>query len=74
MGFFFECQIIISIITVSNHLVLLLFLLGLRDCKEWEYTCGNGHCISELYICDGENDCKDGSDEQSCPGEGNKKE
>ncbi|CAF3331924.1 unnamed protein product [Rotaria socialis] len=38
-------------------------------CKEWtcfrsEYQCLSGQCISTDWICDGEWDCSDGSDEQ----------
>ncbi len=46
--------------------MLLLFWLGLRDCKEWEYTCGNGQCVPVSYFCDGYDDCGDDSDEASC--------
>ena len=32
-------------------------------CLEDEFRCGSGRCISELWFCDGENDCGDNSDE-----------
>ncbi|KAG2466611.1 CO6 protein, partial [Polypterus senegalus] len=35
------------------------------DCKKL-FSCDNGRCISPNLKCNGENDCGDGSDEQSC--------
>lgn len=31
-----------------------------------EYTCKNGKCIPQSYVCDGENDCNNGEDEKGC--------
>ncbi|KAA0707146.1 Basement membrane-specific heparan sulfate proteoglycan core protein [Triplophysa tibetana] len=39
---------------------------GLGPCRADQATCQNGQCISRDYICDGEQDCKDGSDELRC--------
>ncbi|CAG0878905.1 unnamed protein product [Cyprideis torosa] len=33
------------------------------NCSEGKFTCRNGRCISRLWSCDTDNDCKDGSDE-----------
>lgn len=37
-----------------------------RPCGPHETTCHSGHCISKDYVCDGQEDCKDGSDELDC--------
>ncbi|XP_048872623.1 basement membrane-specific heparan sulfate proteoglycan core protein isoform X12 [Brienomyrus brachyistius] len=38
----------------------------LRPCRADQATCQNGLCIPRDYLCDGERDCSDGSDEISC--------
>ena len=30
------------------------------------FTCANGECIRDVYVCDGDSDCTDGDDEVSC--------
>ncbi|XP_039611708.1 basement membrane-specific heparan sulfate proteoglycan core protein isoform X4 [Polypterus senegalus] len=37
-----------------------------RPCRLDEAVCQNGQCIPRDYLCDGERDCNDGSDELSC--------
>ncbi|VBB30312.1 unnamed protein product, partial [Acanthocheilonema viteae] len=36
-------------------------------CRVDERACGNNECVKSDYICDGEPDCRDRSDEQNCP-------
>ncbi|KAM7098229.1 basement membrane-specific heparan sulfate proteoglycan core protein isoform 13-T13 [Molossus nigricans] len=35
-------------------------------CGPHETACRSGHCIPKDYVCDGQEDCKDGSDELDC--------
>lgn len=38
-----------------------------KQCKDSEFRCNNGQCISKSFVCDEDDDCSDGSDEASCP-------
>jgi hypothetical protein len=35
-------------------------------CLETEFVCKNKHCVPVEYTCDGDDDCRDGSDELGC--------
>jgi len=37
-----------------------------RKCSDKEFRCSDGSCIAEHWYCDGDSDCKDGTDEENC--------
>lgn len=39
---------------------------GNVTCATNEFTCASGRCISKNFVCNGEDDCGDGSDEVDC--------
>lgn len=39
---------------------------GLSECTEDQAACASGDCIAREYVCDGEYDCADASDENDC--------
>merc|ERR1712212_419765 len=57
--------------TDKMHRAVALLLLGstvlgitsARSCRSTEFSCGNGKCIPQAFINDGDNDCGDMSDE-----------
>lgn len=44
---------------------ILVFSVGTECSANW-FDCGNGKCISEIWHCDGDNDCGNLKDEENC--------
>ncbi|XP_048508165.1 basement membrane-specific heparan sulfate proteoglycan core protein isoform X9 [Athalia rosae] len=49
----------------SSYFTLRVELYGVL-CSETEFQCQSTECIDKLYLCDGTDDCRDGSDEHHC--------
>lgn len=58
----------IKIIIIKRN-TFVLFVAALPSCSSEEFKCvTSGECISLGFVCDGEKDCVDGSDEERACG------
>lgn len=49
-------------IVTSIHLCLTEY----EECGVEDFTCGNKRCVPMFYVCDGDDDCRDRTDEKFC--------
>lgn len=66
---FGQFRFLVRICRVRRLLLLILFLIpfGSPACRVYEFSCATaGQCVPQAWRCDGETDCRDGSDERQC--------
>ncbi|XP_042911694.2 very low-density lipoprotein receptor [Parasteatoda tepidariorum] len=60
-------------LSLFTFIITIFFAGGVvadfSGCPESWIDCGNGKCVSELWLCDGDNDCGNFKDEESCGSE-----
>ena len=54
--------------SIVNLKILLFHFFSGEACSTHQFECAKGQCIPQTWMCDGENDCGDFSDEQHCTG------
>ena len=54
--------------TISSlKLILAMYYISAYTCKPGQFMCRESKiCINERWVCDGNNDCDDNSDEKDC--------
>ncbi|XP_063689128.1 very low-density lipoprotein receptor-like [Bolinopsis microptera] len=58
----------LKIVVVTALTLLAVSAVFGKECEQGKSPCSNGwQCVRDAYVCDEEDDCDDGSDENNCP-------
>ena len=53
----------LHLIKSSYYYCYLSCTTAAEECKDQFFSCANNKCVRESWVCDGDDDCGDGSDE-----------
>lgn len=61
-------RFVVSYVLENSGSMRNCHLVGTKTCTPEQFTChsGNGECVALTWMCDGNIDCSDGSDEAEC--------
>lgn len=61
----FQSRVVLDFFELENPDVSI-FPIEYRDCLHDQFRCLSNHCIDKAFVCDGDKDCQDASDELNC--------